>query len=653
MIVPRGVVAPLALLVALLTATVAMYAGIGRASEDFWGQGDLVVVGPLGDVLPGKGTLDAAFADHVVNLPGVHNVSVEVFALTGIQGHSAFVRGANATLFLRFEGATLVEGRLPAAPDEALAGRAFAASFGLRVNDSLVVPGMLAHVGVPVKLVGVYDTPGPARDHLLVSLDAGRAIAGVGDGAGHVIRVEADDAEAVRRFVDSPTPVFSYDHVNISAAKLVPGQRVHVVGNLTNWGRESGTKLAEVRAGGEVVARHAYDLQARQTVRVDLEFVLEKPGATQIQINPTFAVDVREPRAALTLPPSVLVGDSFVVTARDIDGNPLPDLDVSFGARANRSGADGNVTFVADTLGDFDVVASRGGEPYAVAPLHVGSVDEEGPRVPLGRVESIRERSDLHVENESFVVDVGVANRGAEGNVTPDLRLDGEPLDLPTLHLGAGGTRDLAVTIPPLEPGRHKLVADQGRVQLDFKVYSRATAHGDWLRDHAEAGAQAVAPQAASDYFSQVLGNVSLAIFLLSLASGGLAAAGAAAVLARHLGERVRSVGTLQALGATRQQVLAQASREAARWGALAAAIGLGAGILLARAIELTGLVRAFGHEVHPVFPWYLLALLFVVAVDYFVVVTRVLVRALSRVPTATLLRGRVVAGANDVEKVT
>lgn len=649
MIIPRRALAPLMLLVALLTLTVGYVAGIGAAPSAFFGE-DLIVLGPPGGALPGRGELSASLVPAMRAIPGVSAVSPEIFAVTVLDGKSMVARGAEIDAFLALERGALSQGRLPQRAGEALGGDRFLREFGLSVGDRIVVPAPTARLGAPFLIVGAFSAPGPAEDELVIRLEDARGLASVSPGAVHVVRVATSEPAALRALLDAQAPAFTYSDVRLSALAPVPGEPILMRANLTNWGIVSGTHVVAVRHDGAVVAELPVSVPARASVPVEVPFFLTDPGRANISINPTFDLEVREPTLRIEAAPRGVLQAPFAVRVVDAVGAPRAGVQVRVGSASATTDASGSAVVVPQQAGEVAILALVDGRTEGAARAFF--TDAAHADVPygvverlVGPVEAIGNRSRVNLELR--VVNQG----GAEGDVTFDVLVDGAPATSVSRRLAPGARASISVQLEPLPAGNHTIAAGETGPSFPLRVYAGRDARAEQLLEayqQAAAAGSATTQAEATAYIDELLGNVRLAVVALGIASGLLALLGTISVLARHIAERGPSVGALKAIGASDEHVLGIVSREAAILGAMATVGGFAAGVVLALALDATGFVRAFGHAVHPAYPWTLALLVLLLSVLGIVAVSRRIARGILDHSIDAMLRGAATRKGRD-----
>lgn len=656
MIVSRAVLAPIVILVALFSSMTVLFAGLAQTPDAFLATDDVVFVTPPGDALIGRKSMPETITAAAANLPGVTHVSPEVLVLTTLQGTSLFVRGANFDAFLAFEDARLVEGSPPLAPRQALVGESLAAHLGLRVGDAVLIPSPFSPSALPVRIVGVLAAEGVARDELVVSLPDARALAHVASGEVHLLRLRTSSPDAVRAFTDANAAVFQYGDVRLDVPAAIPGAPATMHANLTNWGGVAGAKVVQVRQGDVVLAERVVPVGAKRTLAIEVPFTLRHAGAGQITINPTFDVDTHEPELQILATPDVpVVGAPLTLQVFGLTGAPVAGATLRLLEQEAVTDQTGQATLTPTSAGPFVVLATHPDGRAGALQLNVAPPPSparpEGFYPEVVRVRPPAEAVGTHA-NATFTL---IVHNGGTvpGTLALRIRLDNRVIDTPTLDMAPNATIQHALTLPLLEAGIHRITVDDWPLAThDFKVYAGRNPEGERLLDGAwTPPSRTIVPgttvvgEDVSVASAELLGNIAPALTTLAIATAALTVAAASVVLWRHVTDAARSVGTLKALGAADDQVVDLVGKSAFHWGAAAAILGVAAGLGAARLIAWLGLLRAFGHAVHPYESPRLIAFLVLASLAAVALGARIVTRRLLAVPPDDLLRGRVTRG--------
>ncbi|HET6405634.1 MAG TPA: FtsX-like permease family protein [Candidatus Thermoplasmatota archaeon] len=642
MILRRTLIAPLALLVAIVTTSVSLYVGIGEAPAAFFGDADDVLLLPAGELIPGQGAVDSRLVDALGEHESVRRVSAEIFAATVVRERALLVRGVDIARFLEFESAAITTGRAPEAPHEALAGRSLAQALRLRVGSELLVPGAKSHALLSVRIVGIVETSGPARDELVMTLDGARALVDLPPHAVHVIRIDPHDRGAAVALVRGAGAAFSYSNVSLSTEAPLPGQLVTLTAELTNWGLIDASHTATIRAGEEVLATRSFRVPARQSVPIEIPFRVPATGASNVTINPTIPLETRTPRLVIEAPQVGGVGVPLSIAVRERSGAPAGNVTVTTADESSTTNGEGVASVTPRASGLLQIVAYRAGVAEALADVFIAQPGHEGRAAPLVIAAAVPHTSGFVWAERSLLISVEAMNiGGAAGDLSVPVKVDGAVVANASFTLPPGARGRAIAELPPLEPGNHTIEVDGMRLRVHATISDPAIEailqRYDAVARANTSGADVAGAQRA--FVEQVTGNVRVAIFALSLATGALAAAAALAVIVREMDERASALGTLKALGASSEQARDIFARDALLISSAGATVGIALGVMVAMGIEASHMLHAFGHEIHPRYPWVGLTLIFLLAVLYVTLVVRVQVTTLYRRPADVLIR--------------
>lgn len=646
MIVSRRAVPGLALCTALVTVATLYYGAIGEVPRTFFGGEETFLVAPAGGRLVGTASVPQALVGPLASLDEVRAASPEVYVATSIDGRSVMARGVDFGAFLSLENGRLARGQMPDGPGEALAGVGFAEAFGLEPNDIIVLPGSLARTASRIVVTGFADVDGPAREELLIQLDDARALAALRPGEVHLIRVATDERPRVKALVESVAPTFTYSDVEFPVGRLLPGQPATLRANLTNWGRIDAIKVAQLRLDGISIAERAYRVGSFETVPVQLNFTIRQAGRYNLTLNPTAIVEVGEGTVVFSQAPALVVaGERFTVRVREAGGAPMAGALIEAENVSVTTDAQGFATLSLVAPGRTFLRATREVARGEVGVHELYVADARFARTSSGFVAQFLLPS-LEVGNARPVsLQVDLENRGGQrGPVSVPLLLGNSTVAYANATLEAGATRSVAVGLAPLALGNYTLRAANGTATVRFRVIEGEDPRIEaLLRGYDERGTRtrfaAATGDTADEYVERTVGNIGAAVLILSLASAALASVAAIAMLQRHLMQEKRSLGVLKSVGASDRYVLELVGWETARQAALASALGVAVGVVVALLIDSTGLVRAFGHAVHPYLDWTTLGLILLLSILTLALAARALAKQIIAAPPDALLR--------------
>ena len=649
MILQRGLVVPLALLVGMVTASVTLYVGISDAPAGFFGEADLILLLPPGELVPGQGSIDASLVAPLADHPSVARLSAEVYAPTIVQGRSVLARGVHFEDFLAIEPGARVEGRLPASAGETLVGVALARALDLAIGDTIIVPGSKSNAIVKFEIVGFLGADGPARDEIVCPLASARVLVDMRPADVHVIRIDPADRAAVVALVRGIGPTFSYSNVTLSTSEALPGEIITLSAHLTNWGPRRASNVSTIRGDDVELATRSFDLDARSTRLIEIPFRVPDAGLTNVTLNPTLEVRTRAPTLQFEVDAPASRGVPLRFLLAHPDGTPAGGVRVDAGAVRTATAADGTGSISPPADGVLQLKAVVDGRAVAIADVFVaqeGAAERAHPRVLGAGASTV---GGYARANETLPLRVQLMNAGGvAGIIEVPIHLDDTIVGTARAGLAPGEDTVVTLQLPPLVPGEYALRV--GSVTLQLTAIDGDPAIGSLLANYDAAALRPATDigEAHAGYIEQVTGNVRLAIVALSVATGALALTAALAVLARHVGERAPVLGILKALGASDEQIHERAAREALALGAIAGALGIFGGIAVALSIQQAHVLHAFGHEIHPRFPWHVLALVFLQSMLFVMLATRLNVAALLRRRPDALMRGQTARGRRE-----
>ena len=161
-------------------------------------------MGDVYGITQGTGTyaINESLAQNLTRQPWAELVSPEVLGVGVLNGTPIVLRGADASVFVRMEGAEWVQG--------GASGYGWVvAGAGLRDRARLALGGYITLAGSTIPrlavapLTGVYRSGTAANDELVVEESLARFLTGVQAGIYHSIRVKTADAAALFAFLSS------------------------------------------------------------------------------------------------------------------------------------------------------------------------------------------------------------------------------------------------------------------------------------------------------------------------------------------------------------------------------------------------------------------------------------------------------------------
>lgn len=574
-----GALAVFVTFVLVLASLSGLLAGIGAA-------GGGAVTEP-GAPHPVASTVDEGYAD-ALRAAG-REASPEVLLFLVVDGHPFPARGVQFDAYRAFEGAEVVAGRAPDpnATDEAVVGRDLARTLGVGVGDTLPLGGSTESAVATVEVVGVFEAPGIADDHLLVSLPVARHLSGIGPRAVNIVRVDERPDAA------TGDPVVVLD---VSAPTGVPaGREVTARVQLRNLGSERATRRVTVRLGDRERTVEA-TLDPDRTVARSVSFTPDEPG------NYTLAVGDRRQQVSVVPPDALRVpnaprsgppGATLTLRVRTAAGDPAADATVGLGNRTVRTDSAGRATLaLPDDPGTYTLAVRRGDRELTrsvrVAP--------DAPRAPAVSV-AVPERTGVLT---APTVRVTLSNPW-DAPLTREIGVRGPGTDTArTLRVPAGESRSVGVALERTAPGSHEVVVSANGSVVAERTYEVT---GDARLGSALASSGRLQRGGGVDSLvERAFGNIGLLLGTLVVLGGLMTAGSTTAAFASAAQAHGRDIGVRRATGASPRRVLGAVLRDALRIALPATAVGTALALAARAALARAGFLTVFGvHLTTPV----------------------------------------------------
>ena len=317
-IVPTA--ATLAVFVAVVLVALTMASTVAPLSTP-----DETTVVQSGSGNPWSSRVDADYAT-ALRGSGV-DASPEVLVFSVVDGDPFLTRGVAFDAFANVSQASLVRGRAPETPEEAVVGQGLARSTGLDVGEGFALGGGNRASFARVTVVGVYRAPGLYDDHLLVPLSTARHLSNTGPGSVNLIRVSGNQTPTEGRPGTTPggTPTPPGEVPGTETPTVTPDGPTLRFASVPDAGPPDATFLVTVRdeAGRPV-------------------------GNATVSLGPRTVSTNGEGRATVTLPES---GSYRLTASKRGYANASSPFEVSPGAGRRLTGS---LTVASDGLGPLD-----------------------------------------------------------------------------------------------------------------------------------------------------------------------------------------------------------------------------------------------------------------------------------------------------------
>jgi ABC-type lipoprotein release transport system permease subunit len=143
-------------------------------------------------------------------------VSPEVYVFCVQRDNPIVVRGVNASAFLEIEDAQIIEGDM-FDDRSAMIGEGFSKLLDVQMGDRILLTGSTSPSIKEVKVVGIYSSPTPSNDEMIISIHTASKLARIRDDTVMAIRVKTSDGDRLTEFLqENKIPVV------ISSATTMP-----------------------------------------------------------------------------------------------------------------------------------------------------------------------------------------------------------------------------------------------------------------------------------------------------------------------------------------------------------------------------------------------------------------------------------------------
>ncbi|MGC8578015.1 MAG: ABC transporter permease [Thermoproteota archaeon] len=179
--------------------------GFYSSFNAYLGEGkNLVVLYDKNSRTPFTGFVSLYLLNKIKNKPGVLAYSPEVIVPCIMNDKPIFVRGVIVEDFLKINQITMVNGSMLKANDvnSMIIGKNVAEKFNLKLNDKVLVFGVLANRYVELQVKGIYKSQSTMDDEVIVQLYVAQLLRGIDYSQVTLIRVKIDKS------VTNPTSIF-------------------------------------------------------------------------------------------------------------------------------------------------------------------------------------------------------------------------------------------------------------------------------------------------------------------------------------------------------------------------------------------------------------------------------------------------------------
>jgi ABC-type lipoprotein release transport system permease subunit len=201
----------------LFSITALSLLGFYKGFTAYLGEGDdIVVIYDKKSSTPFTGLVPAYLAEKISNLNGVLAASPEVIIPCIIKSKTTFLRGIIPKEFTKLNRLTIIEGVMLEIKDlnSAIVGKKVAERLGLKLNDTILILGVLTDRYLELKIKGIFVSNSPIDDEILAPLYVGQWLRGTDYGYVTLIRFKIDRNiitpsiiyEEIAKEVSEPSP---------------------------------------------------------------------------------------------------------------------------------------------------------------------------------------------------------------------------------------------------------------------------------------------------------------------------------------------------------------------------------------------------------------------------------------------------------------
>lgn len=597
---------PLVAAALILSASLGVVFGVVDLPGQLFGHDDQRVIADASGN-PLRGNVDPFPGFHLGGVDGFEGASPEIFAPTVIQGEPVMARGVSWPQLSQLEPVEITDGRAPRQPGEAALGARLANRVDVQTGDRLTLPAAYTASTTQVTVVGTFEGGGMLADELLVPLDTARGMTKLDHDRVNMVRYDTLER---RQRVSLPDGIEATG-LTIEPSNPVPFEEVTVTVDLVNFASTTETRQLTLHADGRPVDDAFPRLGPRSTGTVEMTFTVPAGGVDEIQVNPTARPEEGEPAYEIDAPAVATTGRTLEVTVTDRQGDPAEGIQLRWGEIEATTNGRGRAELEPTEAANRTLHASgpegRGARPLLVVdPAH-----QHDAHLVVREVDG----PDRIEPGEPWEGVVEYVNLGGEAfnDSRPQIQVDDATHNLSRIRLLSGQSTRVSFTLS-LAEGTHAVGSGEFEKQVtvaperfrggeDGQVPENATVEEllEMRREQASSASE-TGHSATQAFVADTFENLDAAITVIVIATILHAGLVTTVAVFREVDERGRSLGTLAAIGASKERVRARAIREYATVGAPAALAGTIGGLALAALAAHVGFLTGFGHALAPRF---------------------------------------------------
>jgi ABC-type antimicrobial peptide transport system permease subunit len=591
---------------------------------------------------PLSSQVDIRYAD-VLRAEGV-SASPEILLAQRTDGQSFLARGANYSSFAAVSGTTLVRGRAPQTPGEAVIGNDLAQTLGVDVGDQLTLGGTISPAVTRVEVVGTFTGTGIHNDQLIVPLETAHHLS-LREGNVHLIRTNGNLPESE---VTGGTGVTITD---VAAPETVPaGTSIDVELKVQSFETQPRTRTIAVAVGPNTVNRTltlAGDTQREVTVTTQLA----SPGEYRIQAgshSQALTVRTADSLTLETLPTTAPPNSSLFVPVRTVTGDPVRNATVTIGETTARTGPRGIARLsIPPTDGRYTVAVQTTDGRAITQGLTVSSTANK----QLAATVSVSPTEASVLTRPTVTVQLGNRwDKPLTRNVTLVTPSD---TTTRTVTLSPGNVTGYETTLgggseDRISPGTYRVRIVSDGEQLDTATYS--VRGDDRIFSAVASGSQISKGSGLDRVVETVFGNINLILGGVMVLAGLMTIGGTTTTFAQVIHARRQTFGVYQATGADEESVVYTILGDVLRLSIPASvlAVALACGILAL--LQTLGQLVLFGIQPPLAVPVGLLGVVLIVGIELSLVSAIIAAVPLMRNSSRALLSEPDVSTDDEIE---
>lgn len=639
-------VVPLAISAMILAGSLGVIFGAVDMPTQLFGTDDANVLADTSNN-PLRGTAPAFLGMHMGKVDGFTASSPEIYAPTRVKGHPVMARGVYWPALTDMEPVRIVEGEPPSRPGHAVLGQRLAGTLDAGVGDELVVPSAYGSSVERVTVSGVASAPGLLGDELLVSLETGRELTGLGSDSVNIVRYRVD-TQLFPNGTGTPDLPSGLEatRLEVEPKSPIPLQQATARVELVNFAEETRGRQLTLLVDGRPVGDAWAKLGPQQTGEAEIPFRVPRSGLLQLSVNPSKDVQTGEPAYEIDAREVVTLDRELEVTVTEADsGDRAGDVEVSLTGTTVRTASDGSATLLADEIGNHTLFAEGPEGSGARSLLVVRGEDLYRSRIVVRSVSGPSSVDDGTWSGAVVVENAG----GVAHNGTVTVPVDGQPRNATELELPRGQSQRIPFETT-LTNGVHQIGPDDASLTVTVSGGEDApddgnqtngtdgdqtagdgggggdggdgdgedgsdggTGDGDGAAEDAEdirellqRRAQARQQDDEEDlsplqaFLGDTFENFNAAVTVVTIATVFHAGLIGLVAVRRDVEENATTLGTMASVGADRRQLRRRALLEFGIVGTIAAVVGTAVGLGLVGFAASQGWIGGFGHALVP-----------------------------------------------------